>query len=134
MSVRSYLAQVLQDSSGLAELGLVPGAVIAGDVDTPQPRPFINLKWMITTPGIKDVVTRRSLNVWFHDRPNDYTRIDDMLFVVRSLFFDIEGVDHGSGHITVVEWLTDSQDLRDYGHGTIAKYSTYRIICSEGTV
>jgi hypothetical protein len=135
MSIRSYLAQSLRDSAALASLGLVDAGVLAGDADTVRERPFIQFRWQPTNRGMSKVAdgpVRRSLNLWFHDEPNDYTRIDDMILAVRSLWFDLQGVDHGGGIIILAEWQGDSQDFSDTGMETIARFSTYRIVGTEG--
>jgi hypothetical protein len=135
MTMRSYLAQSLRDSAGLASLGLVPAGVLAADVDTVALRPFVQFRWQPTSRGITKLSTgpiRRSLNLWFHDQPNDFTRIDDMIFVVRALWSDLEGVDHGAGRIILAEWQGDSADFSDTAMETIGRFSTYRIVGTEG--
>lgn len=135
MTMRSYLAQSLRDSAALASLGLVDAGVLAGDVDTVTLRPFIQFRWMPVSRGMTRTANgpvRRLLNLWFHDEPNDYTRIDDMSFVVKSLWGAIQGVNHGAGTIILVEWQGDSQDVSDTAIGTIARFSTFRVVGTEG--
>lgn len=134
MSMRSYLVQSLRDSAALASLGLADAGVLAGAVDTVTLRPFMQLRWMPTQQGFKDVAVRRFLNLWVHDDPNDYTRIDRMLFIVKTLWGAIEGVDHGSGVIILAEWQSDSQDFNDDTMQTIGRFSTWRITGTEGII
>ena len=127
--MRTLIRQVLIADPTLIGFGVAPGAVLAGDVDTPAERPFLNLRWGATTPGM-DVVDRRSLVIWVHDKPGDYTRIDSIIRRIKSLFGALAGEAHSSGWLSQVEWVTDSNDLVDDGHGTITRTTTHNLVGS----
>jgi hypothetical protein len=127
--MRTVIRSTIADDLGLRQLGVVPDAVYAGDIDTPPERPFIQLRWGGTAPGVGAVGVRQ-LAVWVHDAPNDYTRIDGILRRVRFLMSSLVGVVHDSGWLTQVDWNTDSDDLSDDGHGTITRNSTYTVVGS----
>lgn len=101
----------------------------AVDVDTPQDRPFLQLRWGRNDVGL-DVVTRRTLTVWVHDEPGDYGRIDTIILRLRTILPALEGMSNGLGHVVAVEWTGDSEDLADDGHGTIARNTSFSLVGS----
>lgn len=127
--MRGYLAQLVWSDSIMNGHGITQESQFAGDVDTPGPRPYIVYRWGGALPGV-DVSRVRTLTVWFHDHPNDYTRIDAMVRRVRSLFEATYAVQTETGWITDIRWTTDSDDLTDDGTRTICRTSTYTIVGS----
>jgi hypothetical protein len=129
--MRGYIRSLIIGDAQLASLGVVPAGVLSGDVDTPIPRPFINLKWGVTNVGLS-TVNRHLLTIWYHDKPNDYTRILRILNRTKELLTAVEAAqwtDGGlSGYITIVEWTGDSGDGVDEGHKTIFRQSNFTII------
>jgi len=122
-------AAIIADPT-LAGLGVVSAGVLAGDVDTPQQRPFLNLRWGTTLPGL-DIVSRRTLVIWVHDEPNDYSaRVDSILVQLRTVLASLVGQDNGTGHVVGVEWTGDSDDLVDDGHGTITRTASFLLVGS----
>lgn len=125
--MRTLIRQSLIASTELETLGVVPEAVMAGDVDTPEYRPFLNLRWNTTTPGLA-TVDRRSLVIWVHDEPGDYDRIDRIIREIKAIMTSLVGVAHAYGYLVVAEWSGDSEDLTDPGHGTITRTTTYSLV------
>jgi hypothetical protein len=122
-------AAIIADAT-LTGLGVVPAGVMAGNVDTPTMRPFLNLRWGVTTPGLA-TVNKRILVVWAHDRPGDYTvRIDPIIVRLRTVLGSLVGVSNGLGHVVDVEWTGDSEDLVDDGHGTITRTASFNLVGS----
>jgi hypothetical protein len=121
-------AMIIADGA-LASLGVVPSGVFAGDIDTPQERPFIQLRWGRTDIGL-DVVNRRNVVIWVHDEPNDYGRVDAILIRLRYVLAALPGLATSLGHVVAVEWLGDSEDLADTGHGTITRTTSYSLVGS----
>lgn len=126
-------SRIITDPEILAA-GIVPEGVLAGQVDTPPMRPFINLIWGDTNEGLS-VVKRRLVTAWVHDQPGDFARIDRLLFRLRAIMTAIEATawtEEGgqSGYITAVTWGGDSGDLTDDGHGTIVRTGSFTIIGS----
>lgn len=106
---------------------LVPLANIYGGgalQSAPKIKPFLIINY---APSFRSNVRTSvsSLIVAVHDDPGDYGRIDQTLLRVKELFNNAIPGEPGS---TVVEWLTDSQDLADDGYGTIMRNSSYRLI------
>lgn len=125
-------------------LGVVSSGVVTGDVDTPQERPFINLKWGTSNLALAKTDTANNLlTVWVHDLPNDYSRILAILARVKTILHAIEAQHwqetspwsdsdpnavSSEGWLYNIRWQTDSTDLVDDGHGTIARWAVYRIM------
>jgi hypothetical protein len=122
-------AAIIADAT-LNGLGIVDGNSFAVDVDTPQSRPFLQLRWGRNDVGL-DVVTRRNLVIWVHNKPGDYTtRIDPILLRLRTLLVGLEGQSNGLGHLIAVEWAGDSEDLTDDGHKTITRNVSFSLVGS----
>lgn len=102
-----------------------------GSVDDTPEKPFGVYRLSGTTPG----VTRRSksrvvrLEVWVHDTPGSYTRIDGVLNAVEGL---LEAVVHASASeeesISQIDFDARSPDLDDSGFRTICKMSSFTVI------
>lgn len=132
--MRTLIRSALLADAPLATMGVVPEGVLAGDVDTPIVRPFLNLRWGNTVQGL-DVLMPRELVVWVHDEPGDYSRIDAILPALRRILTGIEATrwteaSGQTGWVSVIEWNGDSGDLADDGHGTIVRTSAFSIIGS----
>jgi hypothetical protein len=129
--MRTRIRQIIIDDAPLATLGVVDKGVLAGDIDTPNPRPFLNLKWGPRQPGMATQVSQ-VLEVWVHDDPNDYTRVQAIADRLRVLLPTITGQPGGDGGwVDQVRWDGDSTDLKDDGHRTITKRCVYTIIGSS---
>jgi hypothetical protein len=125
--MRALIRNAIATDPTLMGLGVALSNVLSGDVDTPQGRPFINLRWGTTSEGLAHV-TRRNLTIWVHDRPGDYdAKIDPIIRRLRVILPGLEGVAHPYGS---VEWAGDSEDLVDDGHGTIARTTSYSLVGS----
>lgn len=125
--MRTRIRQALTSDAMLADLGL--NTVVSGDADSVQARPFINLRWGDTTPGMGPV-QRRNLVVWIHDEPGDYDRIDQITRRIRDVLTGMYGVITEQGSIVAIEWVTDSGDLSNETRRTILRTSTYQVVGS----
>lgn len=131
MNWREWCWQTLAADEQLT--ALIPDKYIygAGAVDVnPEQKPFVVLRFGVTTPQFQGAVSTGSVTAWAHDEPGDYARIDEVLGHVRRIW----GHNHpkNPGHVTI-EWSGDSTDLADDGYGTITRNATYRIVSVEGT-
>lgn len=128
--MRALVRAAITADPQLQSLGVVSGAVLAGDIDTPQQRPFLNLRWGGVTPGIGPV-NRGTLVVWVHDEPGDYeARINPILLRLRGIITELAAAQHTAGWLSVAEWTGDSDDLSDDGHGTITRNASFNLIGS----
>jgi hypothetical protein len=131
--MRTMIYHALANDATLRSLGVDANAFYAGDIDTPDERPFVNLRWGLTqaVPSI-GAVAPRQLAIWVHDTPNDYARIDAIIRRIKQIFAGLVGARHELGYITVIEWNGDSDDGKDDGHGTIFRSTGHSIIGSGG--
>jgi hypothetical protein len=127
--MRALVMGAITADAPLMALGITENLSFAVDVDTPQGRPFLQLRWGTNNPGL-DRVTRRFLVVWVHDQPGDSGRIDSVISRLKVLLPALEGSSNGTGHIVAVEWTGDSEDLVDDGHRTIARTSSFTLVGS----
>jgi hypothetical protein len=125
--MRALVMQAIVNDSTLNTLGVDEDSAFSGDVDTPQTRPFLQMRWGRNSVGL-DVVTRRDVTIWVHDEPGDYGRIDSIILRLRQLLPELVGQSNGLGHLMAVEWINDSEDLADDGHGTIARTVSFLLI------
>ena len=129
--MREALFSLIASDLQLNMLGINADSLFAGDVDTPQPRPYMVLRWGDTAPGV-NVVNTRQLTVWVHDKPNDYTVIDGIVIRLRAVLLSVAGYKTSNGWISAIDWITDSGDLTDDVTDTIARTSSYAIVASGG--
>lgn len=127
--MRTLVRTAITGDATLATEGVTAANVLAGDVDSFEGRPFLNLKWGVENPGIALAATQTTLTIWVHDDGNDYSRIDRIIRRLRVLLTGIEGqVDEASGdRVSQVAWTGDSSDLSDTGHRTIVRQTSYTL-------
>lgn len=114
----------------LQAMGVTPEATLAGDVDTPEGRPFLNLKWGNDESTYRECVTvRTSLGIWVHHTPGDFDPINKIHTRLRVLLPAIQGVVSPDGsEVQVVTWLGNGPDVQDDGHRTIVKVGNYEVV------
>ena len=127
--MRTLIYQAIIGDSALNGFGITGPSAFAVDVDTPGARPFLQLRWGRNSEGL-DVSTRRDLVIWVHDEPGDYTRIDAIIFRLRSLIPSLVPSTDANGWLQGVEWTGDSEDLIDDGHRTIARNTGFTLVGS----
>jgi hypothetical protein len=129
MTARAVIFELLTEDSVLNSLGFdIDSTFTDHSVDTPQVRPFMILRWQSVAVGIGPV-NQRLLQVWVHDQPADYERIDQTLRRLRTLFGSLEAVrvDGGDAGLHTVLWEGDSDDLRDDEARTITRWAQFRL-------
>lgn len=127
--MRTLIRNAIVVDATLTGLGVVSAGVLAGEVDTPAQRPFLVLRWGDTIPGL-DTVDRKVLVIWVHDNPGSYSRIDSVIRGLKVLFRSMEADQHATGWLIKAEWVTDSGDLTDDGHGTIVRTTSFNFVSS----
>lgn len=131
-NIRQVIFDRLANDSVLNGLGFNEENIFnSNDVDTPIVRPFMVLRWGLTTEGM-DVVRVRSLTVWIHDQPSDYSLIDSGLERVRALLTNVIGTYTGDDDkwVLQIDWTGDSEDLSDDVQTTITRNSSYSVVGS----
>lgn len=128
--MRVIVRNAIINDATLVSLGVTPEATLAGDVDTPAGRPFLNLKWGAESPSFRNHLTvQTTLVVWVHHTPWDYDPINKILSRLRILLPSIEGVTMPDGsEVQVINWQGNGPDLQDDGHRTIVKVGNYQVI------
>jgi hypothetical protein len=128
----TYVRTLLGSDPGLvAETVDINKIFLTHALDTPQVRPFLVLNWGVTSPGL-ETVRRRVLQVWIHDDPGDYARIDRCLDSVYKALFDIAGINTGTVDkwISQVIWDAFSENMSDDAGGTIMRHADFTIVGS----
>lgn len=129
MGVREVVTtQLISDATLNADGITLNSTFLSHDKDTPQVRPLMVLRWQDTSPGLGPV-NQRNLQVWVHDKPGDYTRVDRILKRVHALLTTMFGVNAGdaSSWVSQIDWRGDSDDLNDDEAVTFCRYSNYTI-------
>lgn len=95
-------------------------------VEVPSTKPFVVYRFGTSSQGLsgndRQTTIVQPLQVFFHDVPGDYEKIDQLQRRLRAV---IAGANQGN--IIRCEWLEDSEDLRDDEMFTIFKYSRYQL-------
>jgi hypothetical protein len=133
---RTYLQSVLKADAALAtigtlgSLGLDSEALYAAEsADDVTVFPFLTHRWGPVTKGYGESV-RQSVDIWVHDRNEDYVRIDAILKRVKAILIAVVGAHTAEGWITQIDYEGSSPDLRDDGYDTITRNSTFTVIGS----
>lgn len=129
--MRALIYQAIIGDSTLNALGITDDSAFAVDVDTPQNRPFLQLRWGRNDVALaKTEIGRRNLVIWVHDQPGDYTEIDSIIKRLRTLIPSLVPSSDAEGQLTAAEWAGDSEDLADDGHRTIARNISFVLVGS----
>lgn len=136
--MREIIRAALVNDATLQGLGVaVDGSnVYAGNVDTPTQRPFLQMRWGGADPGVgrgAGAMAKRGLVIWVHDTADqfgggDYARIDSIIRRIKAIFADFVAEVWSDGAVSVIDWLVDSDDLSDDGHGTITRNTTFAVV------
>ncbi|QPX62564.1 tail terminator [Arthrobacter phage Wollypog] len=102
-----------------------------GSIDETPVRPF--MVYRLTGGGSGVTANHPSkavrLEVWVHDQPGSYTRIDDTLRDVEERFADVLHASYREGEsISQIAFDSRSPDLDDTGFRTICRMSSFTLI------
>jgi len=126
--MRAVVRAAIVGDAVLQGLNVAPEGVLTGDIDTPEPRPFLNLKWGVTSPApFGGSAQRTVLTIWVHDEPNDYERIDAICRRLRILLPSLVGLQDVNDYVSQIAWDGDGPDLKDDGHRTITRQANYTL-------
>lgn len=125
--MRATITSLLQ----LAGTEVPPDRVFqTGSVDTNPVTPFIVYRQSGHFPGVtkRSKVRQQSLEIWVHDEPGDYSRIDGILNRIEQTFDAVVHASAAEGEsIGSADFESRSPDLDDDGFGTICKMTNYTI-------
>jgi len=71
---------------------------------------------------------RQFFTIFVHDQPADYTKIDDVVKVVKTL---LVGAGDKASHMMIIRHLETSRDLDDQTMNTILRYIRFQAIMEE---
>lgn len=109
---------------------LVPAASVYGAgslTQTPEKKPFVVLRFGPAIAAPVPDTHYTELQVWAHDRPGDYLRIQEILAQAKTT---LVGQIVSIGAIAC-RWQGDSNDLADDGLGTITRNSSFRLVGND---
>lgn len=128
MEWRKWLYETVKAIPGVNDLA--PGGVhAAGSLKgTPDEKPFIVLRMGVQQSALNDsdapLVTNQEAIVYVHDQAGTYTRIDNILSIVRTTL-----VGQVSEETAVAcTWQGDSGELSDEFYRTITRNGSFRLI------
>ena len=112
-------------SSAVPITDLVPSSRIFQTLEeAPDERPFMVIRLQDGSSVIPSG-SDQFAQVWVHDQPGSYLRIDTLLALVRET---IDGPVADAEDAIHADWRGDSPDLADDARGTIVRYGTYRLV------
>lgn len=131
MTIRSFVFSLLTTDTTLNSLGITANSVFTThDVDTPQVRPMVILRWGLTDNVLNhSPIASRALQVWVHDAPGDYERIEAVLRRIRTLLTSVSAQNAGEqdAWVSEIRWDRFSEDLSDVDAGTITRNGDFTI-------
>lgn len=99
----------------------------SGSVPDTPPRPFAEIRFGGTFPGMAHI-TRRRLEVWIHDDEGDYGRIDKIIGLLKKVLDGAEHVQGEDSELIRASWVGDSTDLYDDGYRTNTKSTGFDVV------
>jgi len=102
---------------------LVEASAITLDVSREPPFAVIRMGRILRGVG---AVTTRTMQLWCHDAPGTYTRIDEALREARKAL-DLWSVSTQRGWLIRSEWVGDGEDSYDDGHKTIVRVGAWEL-------
>ena len=110
----------------LLVLGVTADATIAGDVDSPEGRPFLNLKWGPDVPSFRESLSvQTTLAVWVHHTPGDFDPINKILTRLRILLPSIQAVVSPNGsEVQVITWKVTVRTSKTTGTERSSRLAT----------
>lgn len=94
-----------------------------GSIDEPIQMPFVVYAFGLTDPALGPVRSQ-SREVWVHDEPGDYTRIDEVLDAIEKNAENLLQFESDGWRIMSLEWGGRSGDLADDGFRTATRNVT----------
>jgi hypothetical protein len=129
--MRKTIMQIIGSNAEVLEAIPLDNWHQASDIDTTPVKPFGVYRLSGTGPG----VTRSSpskevrLELWIHDVPGSYLRIDKLLSSLESTFNAVVHASAAEGEsISQTAYESRSPDLDDSGFGSICKATIYTLI------
>lgn len=120
--MRAFIFQAVSEAQ--AVIDLVGDRVLAASNVHERPvTPFVVIKALPSSRGPHSAASFSDWEIWAHDDPGSYVRIDQILEACRFALSSAVSV----GSVISAEWQGDSADFVDDQMKTITRSSTYRI-------
>lgn len=100
-------------------------------IDEAPAKPFIVYRLSTTTPGVtaRSKYRQTRLEVWVHDVPGSYNKIDGVLSDIEDVFGAVTYASYAEGEsISSANFESRSPDLDDTGFRSICKMSSFNLI------
>ena len=127
MDWRKYLYQRMSLDQALLEDIPSDNLHAAGSLQyPPSERPFLVIRTgneQVSPGNISG--TYQNAEIWVHDEPGSYQRIDLILKRLQKL---LVGQVVGYENAVAIDWVGDSGELADDLYGTITKVGSYRLV------
>lgn len=95
-------------------------------------KPYVMYKFFPMTAELSGddapKVFNQGVQVFVHDVPGDYLRIDAILKILKDLFQN--AYDKTAG-VEICKWIDSSEDFKDPDMGTITRFARFRIYFKE---
>lgn len=127
LDVRRWVYARLIADDGIRQLlgdpPRVVGTLGGEESAVPAAKPFAVIRQGPTMRYMPEGGVTTDVTIWVHDDPDGYTRIDQVIGVIREL---LEG-QIGDPDGIAVSWSGDSQDLADDARKTNVRTTSYRL-------
>lgn len=118
---RQLIYEALMGHEALQEI-VSQRVYASGSLNNVPARPFILIRMHQGYAYQGKMAEREVAQVWFHDEPGDYIRIDAMMAHAREA---IDGI-ASTGPLVCMEWIENSVDLKDDDMHTVCKNARYQ--------
>jgi len=97
----------------------------ASSVTVHTTKPFIVIRMHTGFPVERSIGGRHYAQIWAHDEPGSYLRIDDILIETRKALESLPNT--GDDGFLEARWIESGVDLKDDLLETITRYSRYQL-------
>lgn len=129
--MKSVIGRAITTDTQLQELGVNRDTFYTGDatVNNPHLGVYVVARYLDRIIGVGES-RPQGITFYVHDHPNDFTKVNAIVYHIRRVLINIGPTKTDTGWITQVDWVTDSGELSDDATRTIFRQSTFSIIAS----
>jgi hypothetical protein len=129
--VKSVIGRAIHTDPQLNALGVTKDTFYTGDpaVDNKTLTIYVVARYLGRTTGVGES-RPQGVTFYVHDRPNDFTRINAIIYRIRQVLTALGPQKTDTGWITQVDWLTDGDEISDDATRTILRQTSFSIIAS----
>lgn len=129
--MKEIIGRAIHTDPELRSLGINLDTYYTGDPDVENPalKPYVVARYLQRTAGVGES-RPQGVTFYVHDRPNDFLRINRIIFRIRQVLTALGPTKTDTGWITQVDWQLDSDEISDPDTRTILRQTTFSIIAS----